>query len=323
MQDSWKATPKLTINLGLRYDRTFIPPLGRDDDEGGNIFAGAYDFERQNAYLVQKVPGSCEQLGGAPCIPTPDGSLPEHVKVEPRGKIYHDYSDNWQPRFGLAYRLSDTTALRSSFGMFFDSWSAVVQLAQNYSATWPGVGEILANNLNNPTADQPTPTTSGKDPIEGVGFPSPTPFNQVQWFMDPHYQNGYSAQWNLGLQHQLNRNTVIEANYVGSSGTRLGVGGYFNTALARVPARSRTGSPGRSRSRRSTTEASATRTTTRSSSPWDRKYSNGLAYLVSYTWSKTISTACDGWFGVEGCSTPIRTTCPATAASPPSTCRRS
>ena len=304
VQDSWKATPKLTINLGLRYDRTFVPPLGREDDQGGNIFAGSYDFERENSYLVQKVPGSCDTLGSAPCIPTPDGSLPEHVKVEPRGKIYHDYTDNWQPRFGMAFRLSDKTALRSSFGMFFDSWSAVVQLAQNYSATWPGVGETLANNLNNPTAAQLTPTTSGKDPIEGVGFPAPTPFKQVQWFMDPHYRNGYSAQWNLGLQHQLARNTVVEANYVGSSGTRLGVGGYFNTAV--MPG------PGPIEERQPWPFASPTfydRSIGNSNYnafqfSLNRKFSNGLAYLVSYTWSKTISTACDGWFGVEGCSTP-------------------
>jgi hypothetical protein len=304
VQDSWKATPKLTVNIGLRYDRTFIPPLGRADDEGGNIFAGSYDFERENAYLVQAVPGSCAQLGAAPCIPTPDGSLPANVKVEPRGKIYHDYSDNWQPRFGLAYRLSDKTALRSSFGMFFDSWSAVVQLAQNYSATWPGVGETLANNLNNPTSAQPTPTTSGKDPISGVGFPAPDPFNQVQWFMDPHYKNGYSAQWNFGIQHQIDRNTVIEANYVGSSGTRLGVGGFFNTAL--VPG------PGPIQDRQPWPFAIPTfydRSIGNShynafQFSLDRKYSNGLAYIISYTYSKNISTGCDGWFGVEGCSTP-------------------
>lgn len=303
-QDSWKATAKLTINLGLRYDRTFVPPLGREDDAGGNIFAGSYNFEQENAYMVQKVPGSCDQLGAAPCIPTPDGALPEHVKVEPRGKIYHDYADNWQPRFGLAYRLSEKTALRSSFGMFFDSWSAVVQLAQNYSATWPGVGETLANNLNNPTSDQLTPSTSGKDPIAGVGFPAPTPFEQVQWFMDPHYQNGYSAQWNLGIQHQLRRDTVVEVNYVGSSGTRLGVGGYFNTAVSpgAGPIEDRQPWPFASPTFYDRSIGNSNYNAFQFS--LNRKFSNGLAYLISYTWSKTISTGCDGWFGVEGCSTP-------------------
>ncbi len=301
-QDQWKATSRLTVNLGLRYDYTAIPPLGREDDPGGNIFAGSYNFDR-GVYLVQKVPGPCSELGAAPCIPTPGGVLPEHVEVEPRGKIYHDYTDNWQPRVGLAYRLSDKTALRSSFGMSFDSWSAVVQLAQNYSATWPGVGETLANNLNNPTAAQPTPTASGKDPISGVAFPAPTPFNQVQWFMDPNYENGYSMQWNLGIQHQLDRATVVSANYVGSGGRRLGVGGYYNTAVAP--------GPGPIQDRQLFPYATPTyydRSIGRSSYnsfqfSLDRKYSNGLAYIISYTWSKTISIGCDGWFGVEGCST--------------------
>src|SRR5207302_189035 len=117
LQDGWKVTPKLTVNVGLRYDRTFIPPLGRENDPTRNIFVGSLDLNR-GVYLLQKVPPPCATAAKAPCIATPDGSLPAHVEVEPRGKIYHDYTDQWQPRIGIAYRMAPRTAIRTSFRHF-------------------------------------------------------------------------------------------------------------------------------------------------------------------------------------------------------------
>src|SRR5262249_13198917 len=56
-QNSWKFTPKLTVNVGLRYDRTFQPPYGTNATIGqnGGIEAGAIDFNSGN-YVVQKLP---------------------------------------------------------------------------------------------------------------------------------------------------------------------------------------------------------------------------------------------------------------------------
>ena len=75
-QDSWKATPKLTVNLGLRFDYAWVPQYGTVED--GNIYTGNANTDT-GQYAVIKVPGSCAELGGAPCIPTPDGRLPENV----------------------------------------------------------------------------------------------------------------------------------------------------------------------------------------------------------------------------------------------------
>jgi TonB dependent receptor len=299
--DQWKATPKLTLNLGLRYDRTFIPPYGANGSEGenGGIETGSYDLLR-GVYIIQKAPPLCSERGRAPCLPS--ATLPEHVEVSPNGKIYKDFTDNWQPRFGMAYRLFPNTALRASFGIFFDNWAAVTQTSQNYEGSWPDVAQQLAQNMNNPTPSQPTPNRTGTNPFPEGLFPAPTPFNSVLWYMDPNAQNPYSMQWNLGVQHQLTSSTVVTANYVGSGSRRLNIGGFYNVAVEP--------GPGEQAPRRPFPYIAPTffdRSWGRANYhafqfTLDKKYSSGLAYLVSYTWGKSIDIGCSGWYGVEGCS---------------------
>ncbi len=173
LMDSWKATPRLAINLGLRYDRQFQPPYGEEKTIGkqGGIETGALDLLR-GIYVLQRVPPSCAERGFAPCIPTPDGSLPEHVVSDPRGKVYHDTTKNFQPRVGIAFRVSDRTVLRTSYGIFFDEWAAVTQTAQNYEGGWPDVGQQLGNNLNQPTEASALPTIDITSPFPQGAVPA-------------------------------------------------------------------------------------------------------------------------------------------------------
>jgi hypothetical protein len=298
-QDQWKITPKLTMNIGLRYDRTFIPPYGADDSigENGGIETGAYDLIR-GVYILQRQIPFCKDRGRAPCVP--GDALPEHVEVSPTGKIYKDTTTNFGPRFGLAYRLRQGTAIRSSFGIFYDNWAGVTQTAQNYEGGWPDVAQQIANNMNNPTPANPTPTHKGTNPFPEGLFPTPTPFNQVLWYMDPNHKNPYSMQWNFGIQHQLDQTTVATVNYVGSGGRRLQLGGYYNTALTPGPGdyRARTPFPyilptffDRSWGRSNYNSLQFL---------LDKKYRSGLAYMVNYTYSKSIDIGSSGWYGVEG-----------------------
>jgi outer membrane receptor protein involved in Fe transport len=304
-QDSWKATEKLTVNLGFRYDVTLVPIYGRSADASNQV--GDMDFTRGVYILAANAP-PCSATQGAPCIP--GGQLPANVMLTPftNHAIIHNTYDNWQPRVGLAYRWRPNTVLRASYGRFFDNWAAVIQTAQNYEGAWPSIGQLLASNLNNPIPGSPTPTVTAQDPFKlGTAPPLPaaTPFQStgfVQWYMDPRLQNPYSDQWNFGVQQQIKTNTVLTANYVGSHSSRLDVGGFYNVALTPGP-----GNP----TARALFPFSPPSYYDRS---WgrgnynafqfslDRKTSGGLAYLISYTWSKSEDIGCSGWYGVEGCS---------------------
>jgi hypothetical protein len=247
-------------------------------------------------------PKPCSVTNAPPCNPYPGGVLPPNVVVDPRGKIMDNWTDNWQPRIGAAYRIGPNTALRAGFGMYYESWAAITQSAQNISGTWPTVTQQYGNNLNNPKPGAEGPTIKGTNPFSTGLFPDLTPFNQVQYYMDPHHKNAYSMQWNFGIQHQLNSSTVVTANYVGSGSRRLDLGGYYNTALTPGP-----GSPQSRALYPYITPTNYDRSWGRSNYNslqfgLDKHYSNGLGYMVSYTWSKSIDIGCSGWFGVEGCS---------------------
>ncbi len=297
-QDQIKITDKLTANIGGRYDFTLRPLQGSKGD-AQNIYIGDLDLNN-GTYILQAQPPSCAQTGKAPCIP--GGVLPPHVVVTPfsNNAIYHNTHDNIQPRLGLAYRLSDKTAIRASFGMFYDNWAAQMQSGQNYTGTWPSVIQSLGVNLN-----PGLPTATAEDPLKlgsTTPLPGPTPFNQTQWYQDPLWQNPYSEQWNVGIQRQLTPNTLLTLNYVGSHSSRLDLGPFSNVAV--------TPGPGNPQDRAPYPYISPTfydKSIGRSSYnalqfALKRSFSNGLSYLVSYTWSKAMDLGCSGWYGVEGCS---------------------
>ena len=303
IQDSWKATPKLALNFGLRYDYPFRPAYGTSKTVGqnGGPETGDMDFSTGN-YIVQQLPPACNVRGFAPCIPG-DGTLPDHVVVSQTGKINHNINSNFGPRFGFAWKASEQTVVHGAFGIVFDDWAAVTQLAQNIEGSWPDIGQQIASSLTNvPTSTQLTPNVTAQNPFGAVGaglFPPATPFTSNQWFYDPHIKNPYSEQWNFGIQQQIGGSLALRMDYVGSGSHRTNVGGLYNTAL--------TPGPGDIQPRalypysiptfydRSIGTASYNALQVQ----LDKRYANGFSYQIAYTWSKSLAED-DGWFGVEG-----------------------
>ncbi|MBI3683912.1 MAG: TonB-dependent receptor [Acidobacteria bacterium] len=301
-QDSWKTTGNLTINLGLRYDRTFIPTAGTDG--GNNNMVGNMDYNR-GVYVIQKIAPPCDVAKKSPCVPAPAGAppgwLPANVEVSPTGKVYTDTRKNFQPRLGFAYRMGRRSVIRGSSGIFFDSYSGVTQLARNFIGTWPSLGFQSAANLNYPTPAQVLPSISGANPLPSAVLPLANPFVQTAYFGDPNWKNAYSVQWNIGIQHQVTEGALFTLNYVGSGTHRTTVGGRYNVA--------RTPGPGNFRDRSPFPYMPVPTSWDRSwgnanyhalQTSLERRWSRGVAFTVSYTYSKAIDPGSSGFFGVEG-----------------------
>jgi len=329
-QDSWKATPKLTVNYGIRYDLTLIPPYGTKEtiDKQGGIETGDFDFSN-GTYVLQYPPPPCTVRGHAPCIPSimldaqgnavacdpntqtclPAGTLPPHVVIDPRGRISHNTYTNLGPHLGFAYRATERTVIRGGAGVVYDNWAAVSQMSQNIEGDWPGIGQLIANNLNVPggsTAPTGVPTATYGDPFSAggvsAGLPAPTPFfsGGVNWHYDPHIKNAYAYQFNFGIQHQINPTTTITGSYVSALTHRANIGGVYNTALtpSTLPnPQSRALYPYMIQTFYDRSVGFADYHAFQLS--LDKRLSGGLAYQVAYTYSKALDEN-DGWFGAEG-----------------------
>ncbi len=304
-QDEFKVNSRLTLNLGLRYDVTLWPIYG--NPPAPDAYVGDIDLNN-GTYILANVPAACSATQGFPCIP--GGTLPDHVVVTTHSNhsIYSNDHSNWQPRVGLAYRVTDKTALRVGYGRFYDNWNSIIQLAQNYEGTWPDVGQLIAQNLNHPGGVKAPISDPFNQGSGGVAYPSTTPFNSpgfVNWYVDPgKYQMPYSDQWNVGIEQGLGNNIVLSLAYVGSHDLRLNQGGQGNTDPTPGPV---------------DTEAARRpypyiTPTFYDKSVGQSKYNSfqfrlqqrathGLTYIISYTYSKSMDTGCSGSFGAEGCET--------------------
>jgi hypothetical protein len=229
VQDQWKATPRLTINVGFRNEMKLQPIYG----SGKDLYSGDADAVT-GQYILTAQPPNCSATVTWPCLPNgiyagqngidpypdPYTGLPPHVIVEPNAnhRILSNSLFNWAGRVGLAFRLNDKTVIRSGYGRFYDMWGAVVQLSQNFGGNWPSLATI-----NNPNLNIDAITAPMSDPLHlGAGAYPPATIDQVsQWMVDPQFKTPYMDQWNFGIQRELPSDSVLDVNYVGSVGRRL------------------------------------------------------------------------------------------------------
>jgi hypothetical protein len=201
-QDDWRATRRLTLNLGLRYEL----PLPW--------------YQPQN-YWGTLIPGRQSTV-----IPTaPVGMLFPGDTGVPRGLVQTPMKD-FAPRVGLSYDLfgNGKTAIRAGFGIFYDSVDAniIQNNSQPFVYAYTFAGPL---SFSNPLAGQAAiPTT--------VNVTNPTFVGTQQIFYpDPNLKTPYVEAFNLGVQQQLMRNLSLEIDYVGKLGRREFVPFSSNPAI--------------------------------------------------------------------------------------------
>src|ERR1035438_7654047 len=167
VEDQFKATPKLTINLGFRNDMVWTPIYGTG--KVGNFYTGNAN-PITGKYQLNALPPNCSATQGAPCIPagiytassTPGtGQLPANAYVSPSLRVVKNSLADWAPRLGLAYRLNDKTVIRAAYSRFYDEWADITQLSQNFGGNWPAVATDQNNGLN-----VNVPTVTAADPLQ-------------------------------------------------------------------------------------------------------------------------------------------------------------
>ncbi len=208
VQDDFKVTRNLTLNLGLRYDlmkpprekydalAMFVPSLGKIVTAGtGTLSAAEYTARIAAAGLAANV------------VKAADVGLPRTI-------VSTDWN-NLAPRFGFAWRMfgNSRTVLRGGYGIFYGSSS--LYRMDEYADTYPfGVTETFSRV----TTDPRRLTLSNPFPTDRRGFSGVTStFGQES--LTPATQ--YIQSWNLAIERELGRGLVVELAYAGSKGTHL------------------------------------------------------------------------------------------------------
>jgi hypothetical protein len=257
VQDDYIVSNRLTLNMGLRYE--YNTP----------------DVEKQDRLAQLNTVTFQHELAG---------------KNGASRALYEPDRNNFGPRFGFAFRPDRTskTVVRGGYGVFYD-------LA------------IVGNNLSlvrtGPPFQQPETFYAGTSP-SGLTLSDPFPSARLDSSpifdspaIQPNFREAYIQQWNLGYQRQLPQNMVFEVSYVGSKGTRLVKTVDINQAfpvpgLTQPPVQPRRPLPNYGGV--SVLQSSGSSIYHGLLSRIQRRFSSGLSFLASYTYSHAIDDSSGG-----------------------------
>ena len=311
-QDSWRVTPKLTFNYGVRYD--YLPGIHMLDHR----LANSLDIFHQR-YLIQHPVGACGSTFVDPCIPGGINSVPDsdHIAfAQGDQQVGPPIADNFAPRLGAAFQLNRNTVINGGFGVFYDTITARSQWVQNdiEGPSWPWTIGISHQPVNIRQSNGVWPGGPGNPLTVITGleghFPQPVvppdPWLTAggSYANAPGYTDQRSLEWNLQIQRELTNNTLVSLGYAGSKSARLDYTGFANAARHASPP----GTP-------------PTVVDTLKYMPWmtpgwhystnqgyanynamlvefQKRFSNGLNTILSYTWAKSLDNS-SGWFNAE------------------------
>jgi outer membrane receptor protein involved in Fe transport len=204
LQDDWRVTPSLTLNLGVRYE--FATPQWEDN----NLLT---NFDPATRTLLQAT----------------DGSIYDRALVNPD-------RNNWSPRLGAAYSLNDKTVLRAAYGTSYVHFN---RLGGENLLSFNGPHVVPASITQQPsqgicTANQ-APTTCFR-PTQ-MGYPSglnaPGNFNPINGrvnYIPADLNTGNIQSWHVTLQRELGAGFTVDVGYVGNKSRDLMILADFNQA---------------------------------------------------------------------------------------------
>lgn len=211
VQDDYKATSRLTLNLGLRWD--FYPP----------------SVEVQNRYSWMN-----------PNLTNPAVDYPGALQFAGSGKYgcncrtpLHNYYQNFGPRVGLAYQINNQTVIHGGYGISY-----------THATGLTGVASLAKEQLGYAAIPDFVGQNGGQAFMLNSGFPSYTkgPFISPSFdtggsvnYLDPVVgaRAPYAESWTLGIERMINNNLVLDAAYVGTEAHFLPVNAFGHPGRGR------------------------------------------------------------------------------------------
>jgi len=218
LQDDWKLTKKLTVNLGLRWEFETALQERYDRSVRGFNASGAIPWAAQAraAYATNPVterPASDFNVQGGLTFAGVNGQS---------SALYNTPKLNLMPRVGFAYQVRPNTVLRGGYGVFNgflgQRRSDVFQTGFSRQTDF----QVTNNGFLSPTATLANPLPTGQlFPILGAGLGFETGIDTGLTFFNDSPKVPYMQRWQFGIQQALPGGFLAEIGYVGNRGTRI------------------------------------------------------------------------------------------------------
>ncbi len=280
IDDSWKVTPKLTLNIGLRYE--YSPPWLDKTGRLVNIFVPFADstpnVADRSRHPVFVRMGSGDFYEGLTLRFNPliqvarDGRMGERLVADDR--------NDFAPRFGMAWSPTNKWTIRLGGGGF-------------YSQDTGNPRFDMARNLAGRRRDEATPTDrdlTWNAPFRNLGgtvqVNNPYVLGNIFGRRTP-----YVIQYMLSVQRELKNNLLFEVNYLGSVGRKLESLRAFNESIPGATGSVLSRAPYPEFGRIQEVDGSGRSSYNGFSVKLEKRLSSGLSFVSGYTWSKSIDTA--------------------------------
>ena len=252
-QDDWKVTPRLTLNLGLRYDY-----FGPTTEVNGHFVGFDPGKAVTSPLLIPGLgsncptdPSTCGVVVTGGFVQAGNGNLPGFPKIS--DSLVNPNYKNFGPRIGFAYELTDTgnVVLRGGYGIFYDRPNMRLYNSQLFNMPYEMLATALFTPNENPFVQVPPPSQfplslSNSSIFPFGGYPaflpvqfygttapvlSPVPATGI--YPDLHdWSIPYSQVFNLGTQTSFANNWMLDLGYIGSLGRKFPRLFSFNQAAA-------------------------------------------------------------------------------------------
>ena len=209
VQDDWRATPRLTLNIGLRYDA--LPHVYDKNNQLGNFSAAAYSAA--NAQAPSPTDGTLNPAGPGFAMVNGESFYLNGIQLAgvggvPPGLVQNDYK-TVQPRIGFAYDLfgDGKTIIRAGSGIFYERVQG--NDTYNINTTPPFSYQPTANSVyfSNPNTSNQSGATAAL-PVSPAGLTNESVY----------YPNPGTLQFSLGVQREIAPSIVGQIQYVGTTG---------------------------------------------------------------------------------------------------------
>jgi Carboxypeptidase regulatory-like domain len=253
IQDDWRMSPRLTFNLGLRYE--YFQPMS---EKYGHLS----DFELSDGFSSAQVVTGLSS-----------GSLP--------ASLIRSDANNLSPRIGIAFRpwTQRRLVLRAGYGIFYDG------------SIYPRLVTNLANQP--PFAEASTLQTTPLQVLTfEQGFPLIDPgIARNTYAVDPGFRTPYGQSWNFSLEDEIARDWIFSLGYVGTKGTKLDLLLGPNIAVAGSPLTTQDQLILKNAQQFTYETSGADSIYHGLQAGIRRQYHNGLSFSADYTFSKSIDNA--------------------------------